>query len=113
MLVEVAAALAAEAQGDETVARVGGDSFAVFFPSVPSRGALMERIARYGAVFEVPMGIGDREGKESVRTNGAIGVALAPADGGTFDELFFRAESRAGAAALRPDRLSFPVAGGA
>jgi len=111
VLVEVAAALAAEAQNDEIVARVGGDSFAAFFPSVSSRAELMERIARYSAVFEVPMGIGDREGKESVLASGAIGVALAPHDGTTFDELFFRAESRAGAAAARPDRLSFPVPG--
>jgi diguanylate cyclase (GGDEF)-like protein len=111
VLVEVAAALAAEARDDETVARVGGDSFAIFFPTVPSRAALMDRIARYTAVFDVPMGIGDREGKESVPAEGAIGVALAPADGATFDELFFRAESRAGAAALRPDRLLFPVSG--
>ena len=112
VLVEVAAALAGEAKDDEIVARVGGDSFAAFFPTVPSRAALMERIARYSAVFDVPMGIGDREGRESVLASGAIGVALAPHDGATFDELFFRAESRAGAASLRPDRLSFPVPNG-
>ena len=42
VLVEVAAGLSAQATGDEIVARVGGDSFAVFFPDVPSHDWLME-----------------------------------------------------------------------
>jgi diguanylate cyclase (GGDEF)-like protein len=99
VLVEVAAAFAAEASENEIVARVGGDSFGIFFPDAPSREWVIERVTRYGAVFDVPIGIGDRDGKETVRASGSAGIALAPHDGTTFDELLFRAEARAGAAA--------------
>ena len=108
VLVEVAAALAAEAQDDEIVARVGGDSFGIFFPDAPSREWVIDRVARYGAVFDVGIGIGDREGKETVRAAGGAGIAFAPSDATTFDELLFRAEARASTALGGPD-LSFPA----
>jgi hypothetical protein len=55
------------------------------------------------------MGIGDREGKESVRVSATVGVALTPKDAPTFDELLLCAEARSGAPAESPDRLSFPA----
>jgi diguanylate cyclase (GGDEF)-like protein len=109
VLVEVGAALSATARDEELVARVGGDSFGIFFPSAVSRAAVLERVAAYGAVFDRPMGIGDREGKESVRASATIGVALTPKDAPTFDELLLCAEARSGAPAESPDRLSLPA----
>ncbi len=47
----------------------GGNSFAIFLPDVPSRDALDAHLARFGAAFDDPMGIGDREGKESVHVS--------------------------------------------
>jgi hypothetical protein len=41
------------------------------------------------------MGLGDRDGKESLTVAGHLGVGIAPADGANFDELLFRAEGRA------------------
>lgn len=95
VLVELAAALEARADANEIVARVGGDSFAVFFPTLPSRVWAYERVARFAAVFDEPKSAGDREGKEFVRVAGAVGVAFAPEDGSTLDDLLFRAEARA------------------
>jgi diguanylate cyclase (GGDEF)-like protein len=96
VLVEVAAALAGAAREGEIVARVGGDSFGIFFPAVASRAWLEARVATFGAVFDIPMGLGDREGKDTLSVSGHVGVGVAPADGKTFDELLFRAEGRAG-----------------
>jgi len=95
VLVEVAAALTAKAEEAEIVARVGSDAFAVFFPSVPSLERLLESVNRFGAIFDSPMGLGDREGKESLHVAGRIGFARAPDDGSTLDELLLRAEGRA------------------
>ena len=95
VLVEVAAALTTKARADEIVARVDGNSFAIFFPAAPSASWLTENVARFAAVFDLPIGIGDREGKASVQVAGRIGVAQAPQDGTTFDELLLRAEGRA------------------
>jgi diguanylate cyclase (GGDEF)-like protein len=96
VLVEVAAALNAQAREGEIVARVGGDSFGIFFPNASSREWVAERVATYAAVFGRPMSIGDREGKETVPARAAFGLAFAPADAATFDEALFRAEGRAG-----------------
>jgi diguanylate cyclase (GGDEF)-like protein len=95
LLVEAAAALATRAQEDEIIARTGGNSFAIFLPNVASRDVLDEHLARFGAAFDDPMGIGDREGKESVHVSARIAVAHAPQDGATFDELLLLAEGRA------------------
>lgn len=95
LLVEVAAALSTKAHEDEILARVGGDAFAIFFPNAPSRDWLLESLDRFGGAFDVPMGIGDREGKESVPVAGRFGFACAPHDGTTLDELLLHAEARA------------------
>lgn len=99
VLVEVAAALSAAAGDDELVARVGGDSFAVFLPQVASADSVVKRVEHYGTVFDAPIGIGDRDGRETVGASASFGIAVAPRDGLTFDELLFRAEARAGTAA--------------
>lgn len=95
VLVEVAAALAGAAGEGEVVARVGGDSFGIFFPEVRSRAWLEQRIATFRAVFDAPMGLGDRDGKDTLNVCGTVGVAVAPGDAMTFDALLFHAEGNA------------------
>jgi diguanylate cyclase (GGDEF)-like protein len=109
VLVEVAAALATQAQENEIVARVGSDAFAVFFPSVPSADWLVESVRRFGAVFDNPMGLGDRDGKEALRVAGRIGFAQAPNDGATLDELLLRAEGHARSTGSPERQLIFPA----
>lgn len=108
ILVEVAASLTAKAQADEIVARVGGDAFAIFFPSEPTPGSLLASIARFGAAFDEPMSIGDRDGKKSVAVAGRIGFARAPADGATLDDLLLRAESRTRTGTSPSERMTYP-----
>jgi len=108
VLVEVAAALAGQAVDDEIVARVGGDSFSVLFPSAQSRQSMANRLAIYQSVFERPFSTGDREGKETVRVFASIGAAIAPDDAASFDELLLRAEAVAiDAKAAGPGRIVF------
>ena len=95
LLVEAAAALATRGQEGEIIARTGGNSFAIFFPKVPSRAALDANFARFGAAFDDPMGIGDREGKHSVHVSARIAIAQASHDGASFDGLLLLAEGRA------------------
>jgi diguanylate cyclase (GGDEF)-like protein len=107
LLVEAAAALATRAQEGEIIARTGGNTFAIFFPNVTSRAELDAHFARFGAAFDDPMGIGDREGKESVHVSARIAAAHAPHDGATFDELLLLAEGRA--RSTSSDYRSFPA----
>jgi diguanylate cyclase (GGDEF)-like protein len=112
VLVEVAAALSAQAREGEIVARTGGNTFAVFFPNVPSREWLEESVERFGGVFHTAMGIGDREGKESLFVSGRIGIAHAPADGATLDDLLLLGEYRS-RANLQPghsNQFTYPAA---
>ena len=110
ILVEVAAALAGQAVDDEIVARVGGDSFGVLFPSAQSRQWTANRLAAYQSVFERPFSTGDREGKESVRVSATIGAAIGPDDAASFDELLLRAEAvTIDAKAAGPGRIIFAV----
>jgi diguanylate cyclase (GGDEF)-like protein len=109
VLVEVSAALATKANEDEIVARVGSDAFGIFFPSVPSRDWLAESVKRFGSAFEEPMGLGDRDGKESLHVSGRIGFATAPADGATLDELLLRAEGRARSTGAGEYQRIFPA----
>jgi diguanylate cyclase (GGDEF)-like protein len=112
ILVEVGAALAGQAVDDEIVARVGGDSFAVLFPSVQSREWTANRLAAYHSVFERPISTGDREGRETVGVSAIIGAAIAPDDAASLDELLLRAEAVViDAKAAGPGRIVF--AGGA
>ena len=108
VLVEVAAALTTKAHEGEIVARVGSDAFAIFFPRAPSHEWLLQSVARFGTAFDVPMGIGDRNGKESVQVSGRVGFARAPQDGTTLDQLLLRAEGRARRGASPADQLIFP-----
>ena len=82
----------------------------MFFPSVPSREWLVESVKRFGEVFDSPMGLGDREGKEVLHVSARIGFALAPEEGTSLDELLLRAEGRARSTGAGAHQLIFPAA---
>jgi diguanylate cyclase (GGDEF)-like protein len=93
ILVEVGAALAQRAEGGERVARLDGDSFGVYFPGMRSRGAVESRVAALAAAFDRPFSTGDADGTMTIGVTATIGVAVAPDDGTTFEELLGRAEA--------------------
>jgi diguanylate cyclase (GGDEF)-like protein len=93
LLVEVGARLAAAAREGEVVARLGGDSFAIFAPQCASRvqGAHLAR--RLMRTFQYPFSTGDRANLERVSLQASIGVSLAPTDGTDFGQLLARADA--------------------
>jgi diguanylate cyclase (GGDEF)-like protein len=111
LLVEVGAALAKRANEGEIVARLDGDAFGIFLPEA-SRASVERRVAEFAAAFDAGFSTGDREGKESVGLTATVGVALAPDDARTFDELLARADAAISAAKeSRRGRTTFFAAG--
>jgi diguanylate cyclase (GGDEF)-like protein len=108
ILVEVGAALAQRAEGDELVARLDGDSFGIFFPGVRSRDRVERRVAAFAAAFEHPFSTGDSDGKLTISVTATAGVAIAPDDGTTFEEILGRAEAAVSASKAGPrGRITF------
>ena len=97
LLVEVGAALAERANEGDIVARLDGDAFGIFLPDA-SRATAGRRVADFAGAFEAGFSTGDREGKETIGLTATIGVAVAPDDATTFDELLARADAAVSAA---------------
>jgi diguanylate cyclase (GGDEF)-like protein len=93
LLVEIAAALRGARQSGDFIARLGGDNFAILIDDVGTFSDVEVRIQPYRDVFLQPFGIGDRDGKESLRVGATFGVALYPQDATAFDELLARADA--------------------
>ena len=93
VLVEVAARLARHAGGNDVVARLGGDAFAMLMDGVVSRADAEARVRRYAGAFRDPFGTGDREGTNRVALSASIGAALAPDDAANFEELLAHADA--------------------
>jgi diguanylate cyclase (GGDEF)-like protein len=91
LLVEVAAQLASRA-GDDVVARLDGDAFAILMPNVATRPAADARLAEYRRAFEQPFTTGTFGEVRSVRLGATCGVALAPAHGTHVDGLLIHAQ---------------------
>jgi diguanylate cyclase (GGDEF)-like protein len=87
--VQIAGRLAATVRENDTVARLGGDEFAIVQTGIRSAedaGVLARRLLReMSRPFEV---LG-----QTVEVGASIGVAVAPADGITMDEILRKADA--------------------
>lgn len=92
LIVEVAAALA-ERAGDDVVARLGGDAFAILMHGAGDRAEIEHRVARYAERFDETFGTGDRDGSERVHLSASIGIACAPDDADCLEDLLARADA--------------------
>ncbi|MFI3253550.1 MAG: sensor domain-containing diguanylate cyclase [Eubacteriales bacterium] len=72
----------------DKVGRVGGDEFVVFFPHAPHEAAVLERAESILHSLRRPFNNGDQ--RYSIKAS--IGIALYPDHGGTYDELYRRAD---------------------
>jgi diguanylate cyclase (GGDEF)-like protein len=89
LLRAVAGRLAGPLAPDETLARLGGDEFAVVLPRVASGQAAVTMARRLGEALDGPFSLDDAP---AVEVRASFGVALAPHDGRTADELLRRAD---------------------
>ena len=93
LLVEVAARLKLTATTHETVARLGGDSFAILVENCRNRAEAQACGSRYLQAFRYPFGTGDRDDRERISLGASIGIALAPGDADGFEMLLARADA--------------------
>jgi len=93
MLKEVAVRLSACVDGDDTVARMGGDEFTLLLNSQPQREGALTRAIHVGeqilASLEQPFIL---EGREFFVT-ASIGIALSPQDGNELSQLMKNADT--------------------
>lgn len=90
VLVEVARRLTQAVRQADTVARLGGDEFVILYGDAPNRAALEERAAQLQAALREPILIG---GDQPVGIDSSIGVAIAPKDGRTLEQLLLAADT--------------------
>jgi diguanylate cyclase (GGDEF)-like protein len=88
LLNTIAARLRAVTRGDDIVARLGGDEFILVQPNISGRKQAEEFAHRLGSALAEPMRLKQHE----LFTTVSIGVALAPADGGTPERLLKSAD---------------------
>jgi diguanylate cyclase (GGDEF)-like protein/PAS domain S-box-containing protein len=88
LLRAIAARLRSRFRAVDTIARPGGDEFALLLVDQPGEPALATQIQRLQEVFSQPFPAGDRE----VHLGAAIGVSVFPQDGDDAATLLKRAE---------------------
>ena len=90
VLVEVARRLTRSVREGDTVARLGGDEFVILYGDGPGQAALEERAARLQTALRQPISIGT---DQTVGIDSSIGVAMAPQDGRTLEQLLLAADT--------------------
>jgi diguanylate cyclase (GGDEF)-like protein len=89
LLRQVGARFAACVRASDTVARVGGDEFAVLLDTAVSREGAEEVAGKLIHALDAPLDLGDR----AVRIACSIGVALYPADSADASALLLAADA--------------------
>jgi diguanylate cyclase (GGDEF)-like protein len=72
----------------ETVARIGGDEFAILLPEVPDRQSVVPVVRRVLKVLEEPVVVGGL----ALQCEGSIGIAVFPEHGRTVDSVMRAAD---------------------
>lgn len=80
--------LSSKLQENETLARFGGDEFAILIPDVDTEAAL-ERGRAFAAMLDIPLSVYGRD----ILLGGSVGISLAPDHGSDFDALFRAADA--------------------
>jgi diguanylate cyclase (GGDEF)-like protein len=88
-LQEVAMRMKCQLRSVDTLARIGGDEFAVLVPIVRSRGDVEEIAGRLERCFEKPFAVEDM----TLQGSASVGIALYPEDGKTRDSLLHTADT--------------------
>jgi diguanylate cyclase (GGDEF)-like protein len=91
VLVEVAAALERAAPRGDLIGRLGGDTFGILLPAAGDLAQTEAQVARYFAIFEQPFGAGNARAEFLITAT--IGVAKAPEDGTSFEQILARADT--------------------
>ncbi len=88
LLQQVGQRLVDTVRQQDTVARVGGDEFAILLPGLSEQEAVDQLAQRSLEVLSTPYTVFGEE----VRTSASIGIAVAPEHGDSYDELLSRAD---------------------
>jgi len=91
LLQSVAARIRRQVRESDTVARVGGDEFAVILPDIARRGEAETVATKIISAVASPFRLGSQ--KQSVGIGASIGIALYPADGRDADALIKAADA--------------------
>jgi diguanylate cyclase (GGDEF)-like protein len=88
LLQQVAQRLVDTVRQQDTVARVGGDEFAILLPGLSEQAAVDQLAQRSLEALSMPFSVFGEE----VSTSASIGIAVAPEHGDSYDELLSRAD---------------------